>query len=192
MTNNEKPHGSQYPGSYLGTTYNKITNYASSHPQQWLVVDASVQRLFLVREGGLAGRWPVSTARAGLNNQEDSGGTPTGVHLIASKIGEGYPSGTIFESRKPTGETWNKHGNQETTFCGQDLILTRILILEGLEPGVNKGPGVDSRERYIYVHGTNQENLIGKPVSHGCVRMNNHHMIELFELVNEGDPLVIV
>ncbi len=176
----------------LGTTYQNIVNYAPDRSDRWLLVDTRRQRLFLVRDGAVVAHWQVSTALAGLDNRENSGGTPCGVHSVAQKIGANSNLGTAFDSREPTGETWTPEWNTQDDLRERDLILTRILVLDGLEPGINQGPGVDSRRRYIYVHGTNREDLIGQPVSHGCLRMNNQDIIELFEQIEEGDPLVIV
>ena len=192
MTNSEKPERELGQDRHLGTTYDKLVNYAQERPTRWLLVDTEKQHLFLVREGVIMAQWPVSTALVGLDNRENSGGTPIGVHRVGRKIGDNLPLGTVFLSREPTGETWNPEWNNDEVLRPKDLILSRILILHGLEPGVNLGPGVDSRERYIYVHGTNREDLVGQPVSHGCVRMNNQDIIELFELIEEGDPLVII
>ncbi len=111
------------------------------------------------------------------------------MHRILQGIGDGAPLGTIFESRQPTGATWNKDAPDNQP---EDLILTRLLTLDGQEEGINRGPGMDSRERYIYIHGTNHEDKIGTAVSHGCVRMTNTDIIELFDRVEEGDPVVIV
>src|SRR5207247_9578161 len=99
---------------------------------------------------------------------------------------EGAEPGTHFVSREPTGRTWRGEATSE------DLILTRIVRLEGLEPGVNQGAGHDSLERYIYVHGTNHESAIGIPASHGCIRMRNADVIALFERVRTGDSLVVM
>lgn len=154
---------------------------------RWLLVDVAGQRLALVRGGAVERVWPVSTARAGVDGREGSGGTPPGLHRIARCVGAGAEPGTVFESREPTGRVW-RPGDDDA----DDLILTRILTLEGLEPGVNRGAGVDSLARYIYLHGTNHEDRIGEPVSHGCVRLRNGDVAELFDLVEEGDPVVIV
>jgi UDP-N-acetylmuramate--alanine ligase len=154
--------------------------------RRWLLVDLAGQRLALVETGRVTGLWPVSTAAAGPDNREDSGGTPTGVHRIERRIGLEAAPGAVFVSREPTGEEW--HGEPDE----RDLILTRVLTLEGLEDGVNRGPGVDSRARYIYIHGTNHEDRIGEPVSHGCVRMTNRDVAALADRVREGDPVVIV
>lgn len=153
--------------------------------RRWLLVDVAGQRLALVETGRVSGVWPVSTAAAGTGNREDSGATPTGLHRVGRRIGLGAAPGTVFASREPTGERWRGEPDP------RDLILTRILTLEGLEDGVNRGPGVDSAARYIYIHGTNHEDRIGEPASHGCVRMTNGDVAALADLVREGDPVVI-
>ena len=94
-------------------------------------------------------------------------------------------AGTVFVSREPTGETWRGEARED------DLILTRILTLDGLEDGVNRGAGCDSLERYIYLHGTNHEDLLGRPVSHGCVRLSNEHVCQLFDHMREGDLVFV-
>ncbi len=165
----------------------KLDSYLGLTTGCWLLVDVAGQRLVLLDGSTPQGTWPVSTAAAGLDNRQDSGGTPTGVHRIAEKIGADSPAGTVFSSRKPTGSIWQ--AGQETT---DDLILTRILTLDGCEPGVNQGPGVDSLARYIYLHGTNHENLIGQPVSHGCVRLTNADVSDAFAQIAQGDPVVII
>ena len=108
-----------------------------------------------------------------------------GWHRIHARIGAGAPLGTVFESRVPTGRVWRGEAAEA------DLILTRVLTLEGLEDGVNRGPGRDSLERYIYLHGTNHEDQLGRPASHGCVRLANADVVELFDRVAEGDPVFI-
>jgi hypothetical protein len=154
-----------------------------------VIVNVSGQRLVLLVDGAVECGFAVSTARAGLNAREGSHGTPPGVHRIARKIGSGMPAGTIFRSRVPTGEIWLPGEREDPE---GDLILSRILTLEGLEDGVNRGPGVDTLARYVYIHGTNHESRIGIPVSGGCIRMTNADIIDLFERVEEGDPVVIV
>lgn len=154
--------------------------------RRWLLVDVAGQRLALVERGRVAGLWPVSTAAAGLDTRQDSGGTPPGLHGIAQRLGLGMAAGTVFVSREPTGRVWRGEPDPG------DLILSRVLVLDGLEDGLNRGPGVDSRERYIYIHGTNHEALLGRPVSGGCVRLSNADVIDLAERVAEGDPVVIV
>lgn len=159
-------------------------------PRRWLWVDVDRQRLVLL-EGSRARRvWEISTAKAGIDGRQDSYGTPPGVHRIAERIGAEQPRGSVFVSREATGSVWPDDGPDAPE--GEDLILTRILTLDGQQPGVNRGPGCDSLERTIYIHGTNHEREIGRPVSHGCVRMRNDDVLDLFERVQPGDPVVIV
>ena len=158
----------------------------ASLPARYLVVDVPAQRLVLVQEGATVSEFPVSTAAAGVGGEAGSLRTPPGWHRIHARIGGDQPLGAVFESRAPTGQVWRGEAREE------DLILTRVLTLEGLEPGVNRGPGCDSLERYIYIHGTNHEDLLGRPASHGCVRMANADVAWLFDHVEEGDAVVIV
>ncbi|MBF0154875.1 MAG: L,D-transpeptidase [Magnetococcales bacterium] len=151
-----------------------------------LVVLGRFQRLYCLEPHGSFRHWPVSTGRAGFGNQIDSGRTPTGLHRVCACIGEDAPLGTVFKGRVPTGDIAT-----ETTVDGPDAITTRILWLDGLEEGVNRGPGVDSKERYIYIHGTSHANLLGQPASAGCVRMKNEHILELFKRVAR-ETLVLI
>ncbi len=168
------------------------------HPDftgRWLLVDVFGQRLILLQDNEMATTWPVSTSAAGLDNRQDSGGTPPGLHRVHGKIGEGAEPGMIFESRQATGILWRSADNEKQDGDKKqdgDLILTRILTLDGLEEDVNRGPDIDSRTRYIYIHGTNHEAAIGSPESGGCVRMTNIDIVELFDLVEEEDPVVII
>jgi UDP-N-acetylmuramate--alanine ligase len=155
-------------------------------PSRLLLVDIERQRLTLFEDGRPAADYPVSTAAAGIGGEEGSNRTPPGWHRIHAGIGAGAPSGAEFESRVATGRVWRGEPSPE------DLILTRVLTLEGLEEGVNRGPGRDSLERYIYIHGTNHEEALGRPDSHGCVRMANADVVDLFDRVAEGDAVVIV
>lgn len=155
-------------------------------PSRLLVVDVARQRMGLLVDGQLLSDLAISTALNGIGNTEGSYKTPPGWHRIHARIGEGEPLGRVFRSRVAQADHWQGEARDE------DLILTRILTLEGLEAGVNRGPGIDSLERFIYVHGTNQEGRLGQPVSHGCVRVGNADMRAIFDLVQEGDVLVIV
>jgi UDP-N-acetylmuramate--L-alanine ligase len=154
-------------------------------PGRLLVVDVERQTATWLEDGRTGTSWPVSTALNGIGGAENSFKTPPGWHRIAQRIGEGADPGTVFVSREPTGETWS--GDCDSN----DPILTRILTLDGLEDGVNRGPGYDSLERYIYLHGTNREDLIGRPVSHGCVRLSNADVCALFGRVREGDIVLV-
>lgn len=130
-------------------------------------------------------RFPVSTSARGRGNRVNSFQTPTGIHAVAAKIGAGSPKYTIFRDRISTGKI--RQPGEDT----ENMILTRIVRLRGLEPGTNVGPEIDSYDRYIYIHGTNREDAIGRPFSHGCVCMKNDDVLHLFDLVWEGMIVII-
>jgi len=130
----------------------------------------------------------VSTSLRPPSNVKDSLGTPRGLHLIAERIGAGTPPGTVFKSRINLGRHFNELEPEQNA---KNLITSRILWLRGLEPGVNAGGDVDSFERYIYIHGTNHEEHLGRPASAGCIEMNNLEIVELFEEVRTGDHVWI-
>lgn len=156
-------------------------------------IDTRLQRLYLWEpypDGDMLIReYRISTAKNGLGEQFGSYCTPRGRHRIAEKIGAGQPMYAVFKARVPTGEIWSRELAAEKPGC--DWILTRILWLEGMEEGRNKGGTVDSHNRYIYIHGTDEEHLIGTPASHGCIRMKNPDVMELFELVEAGTEVAI-
>lgn len=149
-----------------------------------VIVEVAAQHLSLYRAGERVGQWPVSTSEFGIGNRRNSQRTPVGVHRIARKIGDDAPLGTLFRARRNTGRTVTIL--EDDRRADGDYVTTRILWLEGLEPGINKGPGIDSFERYIYIHGTAEEGRIGRPASHGCVRMRNRDVIDLFDQVPAG------
>jgi lipoprotein-anchoring transpeptidase ErfK/SrfK len=154
-----------------------------------IIVRISDQKLFLIENGKVVRQYPVSTSKFGIGSQAGSFKTPLGRHRVAEKIGRGAPLYTIFKERVNT----RKLAVIDRTLKGApyDDVTTRILWLEGLEPGVNRGAGIDSKERFIYIHGTPSEGLIGRPASNGCVRMYNEDVIELFDRVPEGTPVLI-
>jgi len=152
-----------------------------------LFVSAGRQRLFHVRHGRILASYSVSTAARGLGAMRESLCTPPGLHRISEKVGDGAPSWGIFEQRAFTGSRADTLSAPRT-----DLITSRILRLEGLEPGVNQGGPVDSHERLIYIHGTADEGPIGTPASRGCVRMRNADIIELYEQVRSGTLVLIL
>ncbi len=150
----------------------------------WVSVDDQVLRV--VEDGDVVWQAPCSTAANGTGSVQDSEKTPLGWHHVAEKIGDGAPWGRIFESRSPLGRCW-KPGD----VTDKDLVLTRILWLAGDEPGKNQGGNVDSQRRCIYIHGTNDEQQIGLPVSHGCVRLRNDDVITLFQMTPADTPVLI-
>ena len=134
-------------------------------------------------------RYMVSTALKGAGEEAGSYRTPRGQHRIRARIGDGLPYGTVFRGRRPTGEYWTPEFAAEHP--GRDWILSRILWLCGEEPGRNRLGAVDSMRRYIYIHGTGDDQPMGVPLSHGCVRMRNRDIIELFDLVRVGTKVEI-
>lgn len=145
-----------------------------------LKVSVSRQEMDLLRDGVVVKTYPISTSRYGPGTEPGSFKTPLGRFSICEKIGEGAPESMVFESRKPTGEI-APEGSEG------DKVLTRILWLDGLEEANS-----NTRERYIYIHGTNHEGLIGTPASHGCIRMRNSDIVELYRGIPEGAVVEIV
>ncbi|WP_341645082.1 L,D-transpeptidase [Thauera sp. SDU_THAU2] len=152
-------------------------------------VDIGRQCLELFDNGACIRRYPVSTARNGAGEENGSLRTPRGRHRIRARIGAGAPYGTVFRGRRPTGECWTPEF--AAAHPGRDWVLSRILWLCGEEPGRNRLGRVDSMRRYIYIHGTGDDQPMGVPLSHGCVRMRNRDVIELFELVQCGTRVEI-
>ena len=144
-----------------------------------IIVDIPRQTLELHDLGLPIASYPVSTSRFGVGTEEGSLRTPTGRFRICQKIGEDSPPWMIFKGRVPTGEIATPGGDE-------DLVLSRILWLEGLDAHNN-----NTRDRYIYIHGTNQEDLIGTPASHGCIRLCNQDMIDLYGRISNHTEVFI-
>jgi lipoprotein-anchoring transpeptidase ErfK/SrfK len=161
-------------------------------PYLWVAV--SEQKMFYKQQDKILATYPVSTAEKGIGSRAGSLQTPMGLHRVAERFGEGAALGTWFKARQSTGRVVEIL--TEPKKADGDYVTTRILWLEGLEPGINQGRDaqgqvVDSYRRYIYIHGTPEEGLIGQPASHGCVRMLNADVIELFEKVPVGTLVYI-
>ena len=154
-------------------------------------VSLPAQHLELRQDNGkLLARYPVSTAAKGAGEQCGSYQTPRGKHLVRARIGAGQPVNAVFVGRRPTGEIWTPElGRQQPT---RDWILTRILWLSGCQPGFNRLGAVDSMRRYIYLHGTAEIDRLGQAASHGCIRLDNADIIELFDRVALHTPVNIV
>jgi lipoprotein-anchoring transpeptidase ErfK/SrfK len=154
-------------------------------------LDVSIvnQRLTLIENGHSVKTYPISTAKNGSGERKGSECTPRGWHRIRAKIGAGQPMFTVFKGRRPTGEIYSPELGR--LHPERDWILTRILWLGGLEPGKNRYGEVDSAWRYIYIHGTPDEGMRGKPESHGCIRMFNGDVLELFDRVEAGVKVYI-
>lgn len=140
-------------------------------------------------DGACIRRYAVSTALNGPGEESGSQRTPRGRHRVRARIGAGAPRGTVFRGRRPTGERWTPEF--AAAHPGRDWILSRILWLCGEEPGRNRLGRVDSMRRYIYIHGTGDDQPMSVPLSHGCVRMRNGDVIELFDLVPTGTKVEI-
>ena len=155
-------------------------------------IDVSVpeQRLCLFDDSGrLLIERSVATAKKGVGEVRDSECTPRGHHRIRAKIGAGCEPNTVFRGRRPTGELYTPELKQR--YPDRDWILTRILWLCGEQPGINRLGKVDTMRRYIYIHGSPDEDTMGVPSSHGCIKMRNVDVIELFDLVPVGTPVYI-
>ncbi|RLA15785.1 MAG: L,D-transpeptidase [Gammaproteobacteria bacterium] len=153
----------------------------------FIYIDSGKQTLHWINIDELENKsFSISTAANGLGNRLDSYKTPSGIHRIKQKIGDGAPPGMIFEAREASGRICKNTDNRE-----KDEITSRIMWLDGLEPGLNKDGVNDSFSRYIYIHGTSDERRIGEPVSHGCIRMANKDVIELFDAVLVNDLVLI-
>jgi len=164
--------------------------YPNHEVKELLFVSVKQQRIYLIRHGHMVTSYPVSTSKFGLGSIANSKKTPLGLHKIAKKIGSGVPERGIIKAGVYTGEEADLE-HYPVPIEG-DFVTTRLLWLKGLEPGKNQGGNKDSYDRRIYIHGTPEEGLIGKPSSHGCIRMTNHEIIELFKLVKEGLHVLIL
>lgn len=154
-----------------------------------VLVDISEQKMAVFQGQQLIREYRISAATKGAGNQAGSDQTPLGAHRIAEKLGDGAPLGAIFKARRDTGTVADII--TQPIDVPTDHVTTRILWLDGLEPGKNKGGKVDSKNRYIYIHGTPEEGLIGRPASHGCIRMYNAEVIELYNLLPTGTLVYI-
>jgi L,D-transpeptidase YbiS len=147
------------------------------------------QTLLFTASDGKQSEYSVSTARNGAGEMNGSFCTPRGQHIVRAKIGSGAAINTVFVGRRPTGELYRPELRQKHP--DRDWILTRILWLSGCEPGFNRLGDVDTMRRYVYIHGAPEDVEMGYPGSHGCVRMRNAEVVELFNLVQTGTPVMI-
>ena len=165
--------------------FSVITYAESNH----IEVDISEQRLYLIENNQIKASYPISSSKYGEGSIENSFKTPLGEHSIKEMIGEEAKMNTIFTSRINTKRLATIIDQFEDT--DNDYVTSRIMWLGGEEDGFNKGGNVDSFRRYIYIHGTHEEGLIGIKASHGCIRMFNYDVVELFNLVGIGTKVLI-
>ena len=157
---------------------------------RYIQVSIAEQRLQLIEDGHTLMDVSVATAKNGPGERSGSECTPRGMHKIRAKIGDKLPSNTVFVGRRPTGETYNP--SMRARFPNRDWILTRILWLSGLESGKNRWDDVDTMRRFIYIHGCPDDDSMGVPSSHGCIKMRNSDVISLFDLVETGTRVNIM
>ena len=154
------------------------------------MINIKAQTLTLTGNTELKKTYKVSTAKNGPGEIEHSQCTPRGRHRVHSKIGGNAPINSVFVGRQWTGEIYTSALHKKHP--ERDWILTRIIRLSGLEEGYNKGANVDTLQRYIYIHGTPSTTILGKPGSHGCIRMDNNELIEIFEEIDLNTAVEII
>lgn len=157
--------------------------------ERLIEVSTLEQRLTLTEQGRVVMDLAISTAKRGVGEQRGSYQTPRGWHQVRARIGNGAPLNAVFVGRRPTGEIYRPEWRE--LYPERDWILTRILWLSGLEVGFNRLGNVDTMRRYIYIHGTPDSEPMGIAESHGCIRMRNEPLIELFERVPVGTRVLI-
>lgn len=170
----------------------KIDNYLNKNVKYDILLFVSIenQKMYRIQSKNIIETYEISTSKYGIGNQMGSNKTPTGLHKINSKYGHKTPINGRMIGRVFYGQIAKIFS--DTTTSKTDDITSRILWLEGLENGINKGDNIDSYKRYIYIHGTSEEGRIGIPSSHGCVRMKNKDVIDLFNEVAIGTFVLIL
>ena len=186
LNDNMYPNKIQSTDSLLNKKYSSshVNNFGYDSADVFILIKLSEQKLYLVQNGTIQASYPISSSKYGIGSEAGSFKTPLGVHRISKKIGEKAERGTIFKNGLDTGRIAQIF--KDSTDVPEDYITSRILWLEGLEKGKNKGRGIDSYQRRIYIHGTAEEGLVGQTASHGCIRMINSQIIELFDRVLLG------
>jgi len=180
----------RFPMKYRQVLENLEHKFSYKPVEKYIIVDTNKQKLYLIKEFEIIQEYSISTSKYGLGSRYGSYKTPTGYHRIVEKIGNGVPIGGIFKSKQFTGEMATIYTSKRDVTT--DFITTRIMVIDGLEPGVNTGKGIDSRLRGIFIHGTQEEGLIGKPASNGCIRMKNFDVVDLFEKIDNGTYITII
>ena len=145
-----------------------------------IIINIALQQLTLKFNERVIRQYSISSAKKGVGEQQGSEQTPRGHHIVRAKIGANLPINTVFKARRPTGEIYSAELAEQN--ANRDWILTRILWLSGCEVGKNRGGNCDTMRRYIYIHGTPDSEPMGIPASHGCIRMRNTDLAELFTL----------
>ena len=168
----------------------KVTNYISTDYSELLFVSIDNQKMYHIKEGAIVKKYIISSSEYGTGSVDGSNKTPLGLHKVKEKHGDNIPI-----NGKMTGRVF--YGDMATIYTDKtksitDNVTSRIFWLEGLEKGKNKGEGIDSYKRYIYIHGTSEEGRLGTPASHGCIRMKNNEVIDLYKTIAIGTLVLIL
>ena len=171
----------------------RVGNYLDSKnifTDEIIYVSIKKQTLYHIQHKRIIREYTISTSSYGIGSRNGSNKTPIGLHSVKEKYGDKTPINGIMVSRVFYGNIATIYNDE--TKSKTDDITSRILWLEGLEKGKNKGKGIDSFNRYIYIHGTSEEGRLGKPASHGCIRMKNKEVIDLYKLLEVGTLVLIL
>lgn len=168
----------------------QVENYIYTEPCTVLFISIENQELYYIRNKTVVNTFIISSSKYGTGNENGSNKTPLGIHKVKEKHGEDTPLNGIMVGRIFNGKIAKVY--HDTTRSKTDDITTRILWLEGMEEGKNKGIGIDSYKRYIYIHGTSEEGRLGMPASHGCIRMKNKDIIDLYRIIEVGTLVLIL
>lgn len=190
MTGNANCPNPHYSGMVTFLKEYLSVKYSELEFNDILYVAVKQQKMYYISGNSVLNEYRISTAKNGLGTKLGSQKTPAGLHIVREKVGDSIPLGGIIKEKVYTGQIANILAEPGAT--SGDLITTRLFHLDGLEPGINKNGDCDSYSRGIMIHGTPEEGLIGNPVSHGCVRMKNKDVKELFGLVKIGTKVIIL
>ena len=168
----------------------KVTNYISTDYSELLFVSIENQKIYHLKDGAILKKYIISSSEYGTGSEAGSNKTPLGLHKVKEKYGDETPINGRMIGRVFYGQIATLYN--DTTKSKTDDVTSRIFWLEGLEKGKNKGEGIDSYKRYIYIHGTSEEGRLGMPASHGCIRMKNNEVIDLYKTIAIGTLVLIL
>jgi lipoprotein-anchoring transpeptidase ErfK/SrfK len=172
------------------TIIQKANNYISSDYSELLFVSIENQKMYHIKEGEIVKQYTISSSEYGTGSEAGSNKTPLGLHKIKVKYGTETPANGRMIGRVFYGQIATIYKDKQKSKT--DDVTSRIFWLEGLEKGKNKGEGIDSYKRYIYIHGTSEEGRLGEPASHGCIRMKNKEVIDLYKIIEVGTLVLIL
>ena len=168
----------------------KVNNYISTDYSELLFVSIENQKMYHIKEGAIVKKYIISSSEYGTGSEAGSNKTPLGLHKVKEKYGDETPINGRMIGRVFYGQIATLYNDK--TKSKTDDVTSRIFWLEGLENGKNKGEGIDSYKRYIYIHGTSEEGRLGTPASHGCIRMKNNEVIDLYKTIAIGTLVLIL